>query len=138
MDPHATPALIVSDRDYRRLEALLASDAAQSSPVRDRLEQELLRAELRAPADVPADVVTMNTVVVCTDESTGVERRLQLVYPRDADSASGKVSVLAPVGAALLGLSVGQSIDWPIPGGRTTNLRVTAIEYQPEASGLPE
>jgi regulator of nucleoside diphosphate kinase len=122
----ATPPLIVSTSDYARLEALLASDAGAASPIAAQLEQELLRAELREPAEVPADVVTMNSEVVCADESAGTERRLRLVYPRDADAASGRISVLAPVGAALLGLSVGQSIDWPLPGGRRTRLRVTS------------
>lgn len=131
MEPHAAPPLIISTRDYRRLEALLQSEAGAASPVADRLEQELLRAELLEPPQVPADVVTMESDVVCIDEISGTERRLRLVYPRDADAAAGHVSVLAPVGAALLGLSVGQSIEWPLPGGRTTRLKVTAIASQP-------
>lgn len=135
MEPQAAPPLIISTRDYRRLEALLQSDAGAASPVADRLEQELLRAELREPPQVPADVVTMDSDVVCIDESSGTERRLRLVYPRDADAAAGHVSVLAPVGAALLGLSVGQSIEWPLPGGRTTRLKVTAITSQPGGTG---
>jgi regulator of nucleoside diphosphate kinase len=57
------------------------------------------------------------------------------VYPKDADADAGKISVLAPVGSALLGLRVGQSIDWPGNDGRTLKLKVTAIHYQPEAAG---
>jgi regulator of nucleoside diphosphate kinase len=57
------------------------------------------------------------------------------VYPHDADVDQGKVSVLAPVGSALLGLSVGQSIRWPLPGGKTRHLGVVTVSYQPEAAG---
>lgn len=132
------PALIISARDARRLEALIASPQAEGSAVAEALEDELLRAEVREPQDIPADVVTMNSKVVCIDETSGVERTLQLVYPDGAQASEHAVSVLAPVGAALLGLSVGQSIEWPLPGGRRTRLRVDRIIYQPEASGLPE
>jgi regulator of nucleoside diphosphate kinase len=135
---NASPRLIMSVQDARRLEALIASPRAQGSATAQQLEDEIARADLREPADIPADVVTMNSEVVCLDESTGVERRLRLVYPDAADAAAHYVSVLAPVGAALLGLAVGQSIDWPMPGGRTSRLRVERVLYQPEASGLPE
>jgi regulator of nucleoside diphosphate kinase len=87
---------------------------------------------------VPPDVVTMNSQVVCIDETTGAEHTLRLVYPDMADVARQYVSVLAPMGAALLGLSIGQAIDWPMPGGRTSRLRVERVLYQPEASGLAE
>lgn len=132
------PSIVVSVRDGRRLEALLSGRAGEGSLVAEALQQELDRADWREPDEIPADVVTMNSRVLCVDETTGAERELRLVYPPDADAAHGAVSILAPVGAALLGLSVGQSIDWPLPGGRTTRLRVSAVLYQPEASGLPE
>ena len=60
---------------------------------------------------------------------------MTLVYPHDADGTPGKVSILAPVGSALLGLRTGQAIDWPMPGGNSTRLRVLEIRYQPEAAG---
>ena len=84
---------------------------------------------------MPADVVTMNSTVDCIDDISGDTHPVTLVYPRDADAAAGRVSVLAPVGSALLGLSVGQQIDWQAPGGRALRLRVVAIRYQPEAAG---
>ena len=134
----AAPRLIMSERDARRLEALVASAAARGLAVASQLEDEIARADVRAPGDIPADVVTMNSDVVCVDDSTGVEHRLRLVYPDAANAAGHHVSVLAPVGAALLGLAVGQSIDWPMPGGRVARLRVVRVPYQPEAAGLPE
>lgn len=131
----ALPPIIVSSHDVRRLEALLASPLAAASPIAAQLEAELVRAEVCAPDAVPADVVTMNSEVECIDEDGGVERRLRLVYPNDADADAGRISVLAPVGAALLGLSAGQSIAWPLPGGKISRLRVRRVVDQPEAAG---
>ena len=90
------------------------------------LEAELARAEIRQASDVPADVVRMNSTVICEDETSGVRHDVRLVYPGEGIS-DGDVSILAPVGAALLGLRAGQTIEWPLPGGRTTRLRVTSV-----------
>lgn len=76
----------------------------------------------------------MNSTVVRVDETSGETHPLTLVYPRDADAAAGKVSVLALVGSALLGLSAGQQIDWQAPGGRPLRLKVVAVEYPPESA----
>jgi regulator of nucleoside diphosphate kinase len=124
--------LIISVRDARRLEALLAGPAAKGSSVAPLLEAELVRAELREPADIPPDTVTMHSEVVCVEESSGVQHRLRLVYPNETGDAVGNVSVLAPLGAALIGLSVGSAIDWPLPGGRTARVRVAEVLWQPE------
>jgi regulator of nucleoside diphosphate kinase len=132
------PKLIVSVNDARRLEAMLAGPTARGSSVAPLLEAELLRAELREPAEIPPDTVTMHSEVVCVEETSGVEHRLRLVYPHEAGEGEGTVSVLAPLGAALLGLSVGSSIEWPLPGGRSTRVRVVQVVWQPEASGLAE
>ena len=129
------PDLVISAHDARRLEALIASRAADGGDVVQALEAELLRADVRDPGDIPPDVVTMNSIVRCTDASDGSVRELHLVYPDQADAARGRVSVLAPVGAALLGLRTGAGIDWPLPGGRTARLRVDAVLRQPEAEG---
>ena len=81
------------------------------------LQAELDRAEVVGHDEVPAGVVTMNSRVHCREESSGKDYHLTLVYPQDA-GAEGTVSILAPVGSALLGLSVGQHIDWAAPGGK--------------------
>ena len=130
-----SPPITVSSRDLERLERLLEAPAVAALPAAAALGHELERANVVAPADMPADVVTMNSEVTCEDEVSGETHRLTLVYPPDADVDQHKVSVLAPVGTALLGLSVGQSIDWNAPGGRSLRLRVTGIDYQPEAAG---
>lgn len=129
------PTPTLSSRDLDRLEQLLESPAMAANPAAAALAAELERANVVEPEDMPADVVTMNSQVTCVDDVGGETHRLTLVYPRDADVEHHRVSVLAPVGTALLGLSVGQSIDWNAPGGRSLRLRVTAIDYQPEAAG---
>lgn len=83
----------------------------------------------------PGNVVTMNSRVVFKDEETSESREVSLVYPKDSDPQQGRISVFAPVGAALLGLSVGQTIDWPLPQGRLKRYRVVEVVYQPEAAG---
>jgi len=108
---HAKPRLIMSVRDVRRLEALLAGPKGRGAATAELLEGEIVRADLREPADIPPNVVTMNSEVLCRDEGGRAERRLRLVYPEAAGAAPENVSVLAPVGAALSGLSEGQSSD---------------------------
>ena len=127
--------IILSRLDVERIEALLETPTLKDSPMARKLREEFDRAEIVEPAQMPHDVVSMNSSADCVEESGNKRHSLTLVYPKDADADAGKVSVLAPVGSALLGLRVGQSIDWPGHGGRTLKLRVTAIHYQPEAAG---
>ena len=118
------PSLIVSRLDCDRLDALL--DALPSAgPDTHRLREELDRADIVEPDQVPPDVITMNSVIRFVDEDSGVEREIALVYPREADIARGRVSVLSPVGMALLGLRIGQTIEWPTPAGNRLRLTVT-------------
>lgn len=134
MPTTATP-ITLSRLDVQRIEQLLDAPAMRDSPVAERLRAELDRADIVEPGDLPADVVSMNSSAECVDESSDKHYTLTLVYPRDADMNAGRVSILAPVGSALLGLRVGQTIDWPGQGGRTIRLKVTAINFQPEAAG---
>ena len=97
------------------------------------LANELERAIVVPAERIPRDVVTMNSRLIYADESAGTAREVVLVFPSEADPWSGRVSVLAPVGCALLGLRVGQSIDWNLPNGRRHRLRVERILYQPQS-----
>lgn len=133
MDP--TAPIIVSSFDLQRLEQLIEQPAYRNFIGSEALLAELARAKVVAPGEIPNDVVTMNSTARVEDELSGKSHELTLVYPRDADGSPDKVSVLAPVGSAMLGLRVGQSIQWQVPGGRELRLRVAAIRYQPEASG---
>jgi regulator of nucleoside diphosphate kinase len=129
------PRIVLSRFDHERLERLL--DKVGPRPDLDALREEIERAEIVEPESVPRNVVTMNSVVQFVDEESGRESEVKLVFPGHADVESHRISVLAPVGSALLGLSVGLSIDWPLPNGRTRRLRVVAVTYQPEAAGDP-
>lgn len=128
------PPIIVSSLDRQRIEHILSTPGHRMTPGIDALSDELDRADIVEPVDMPANVVTMNSTVRFVDETSGGEFELTLVYP-EASGAPGTVSVLAPVGSALLGLSVGQSISWQVPGGRLLRLRILDVVYQPEARG---
>lgn len=129
-----TPSIILTRLDVQRLERLIATQD-ENSPGVQALQAELDRAEQVVGHDeVPAGLVTMNSRVHCREEGSGKDYHLKLVYPQDA-GVEGTVSVLAPIGSALLGLQVGQHIDWPAPGGKTLKLTLLAVEYQPEAAG---
>jgi regulator of nucleoside diphosphate kinase len=128
------PPIVISTLDMERIEALLERMPPAQASQYEALRGELDRAEVVEPAQIPADVVTMNSVVTFKDDDSGDELTISLVYPAGA-GAPGTVSIFAPVGSALLGLKVGQHIEWPTPDGRHRHLRVLDIEYQPEASG---
>jgi regulator of nucleoside diphosphate kinase len=127
--------VILTSQDFDRLEALLGSMPAAAFPGRAALQAELERAEIVEPENVPPDVVTMNSTVRFKLLETGEEFLLTLVYPKDVQGQSDRISVLAPVGSALLGLSVGNELEWPRPGGGVSTVRVVEVAYQPERAG---
>lgn len=131
-------AIYVTDVDWERLEALLAD--AQSHVRRDRehlreLAEALGRACVVACNEIPADVVTMNSQVRLRDEDAGTDMVLNLVYPESANLRRGKVSILAPIGAALLGSRVGDAVEW-IVHRRLCRLHIERIMYQPKWSWI--
>jgi len=130
------PSITVSTLDAERLERLLDAIPDAAFPGKADLVGELERAALVAPEDVPPTVVTMNSTVRFRVESAPGELELTLVYPKDADAAGGKLSILAPVGSALLGLSQGDEIAWPKPGGGELKVRIVEVVYQPERAGI--
>lgn len=130
-----TQSIVISSLDLQRIEDLLEQPAHRDSNGAALLRDELARANILEPGEMPGDVVTMNSTASVVDETSGETRELSLVYPREADGGASKVSILAPVGSAMLGLRIGQSIDWQVPGGRALRLRIKGISYQPEASG---
>ena len=110
--------LIISDQDYARLSRLAHNEL---------LEDELSRAVV-VPADqVPINVVRMNSRVTYLDESNGLSREVELVFPENVDLKYGKISVLSPVGSALLGLEEGQSIEWSFPNDPSRRLKVVSV-----------
>ena len=131
---NSSPTITITRLDMQRLERLLDS-LDEFGPGAEALQAELDRAEVVGHDEVPAGVVTMNSRVHCREQSSGKDYHLTLVYPKDANADEGKISILAPVGSALLGLQVGQHIDWPAPGGKTLKMELLAVEDQPKDGG---
>jgi regulator of nucleoside diphosphate kinase len=129
------PNIVISTLDAERLERLLSRLSAAAFPGKADLEGELERAEVVRPEDVPPTVVTMNSTVRFKVSGSDEEFCLTLVYPDDIDATGSKISILAPVGSAMLGLSEGDEIEWPRPGGGTLSVRITGLSYQPERTG---
>ena len=129
------PPIVVSSLDMERLETLLDSLPAAQAGTRDILLDELGRAELVEPEDMPQDVVTMNSRVRFVLDDAPQAFDMSLAYPKDVDGAGDKLSVLTPVGSALLGLKVGDSIAWTRPDGGRFDVTVREIVYQPERAG---
>ncbi len=128
------PPIVIAATDHRRLSDL-ATAAEQAMPdVAEFLSGELDRAAVVAPDQLPDDVVRMNSRVEFRDEERGEIRRVTLVYPGQQDLAAGTLSVLTPVGVALLGLSVGQSISWLTRLGRRKRLTVLAVDQAAPAA----
>lgn len=129
------PSIIVSSTDLERLEGLLSLPAFRSRSDLDGLRDELERADVREPADMPPDVITMNSRARFLEQNTSREYELTLAYPKDARAEEGRVSIFSPAGSALLGLSAGQIIDWKTPDGNAIRLQVLEVTWQPEANG---
>ncbi|MEF9943902.1 MAG: nucleoside diphosphate kinase regulator [Burkholderiaceae bacterium] len=130
------PSITISSLDYERLSELLASQPNKNTAAIATLQSELDRAHVVEPAEMPPDVVSMNSRVSFAMEPGDKRFEMELVYPRDADGSVQRISVLAPVGAALLGLSVGQRIEWPAPDGKSITVRILEVTYQPERAGV--
>jgi regulator of nucleoside diphosphate kinase len=127
--------IFVTEDDAHKLRTLLVGVRERS--VRDRehlrqLDDELDRARLVPASEIPADVVTMNSELALRDLDTGEEMVFRVVFPSEANADQQRISVLAPLGTAVLGYRAGDAIEWVVPG-RTRRLRIESVLYQPEA-----
>jgi len=129
----ARPPIIISTMDLHRLEKLFEDQAANSFAGMAELEAELVRAQLVEPAAIPADVVSMNSSVRFSVD--GQEYVRTLVYPAALNDTDQQISVMAPVGSAMLGMREGSSIGWPRHGGGSMNVTIERIISQPEREG---
>jgi regulator of nucleoside diphosphate kinase len=129
------PAITLSSLDVERIEALLDQPAQRDTALAQHLFDELARAEVLAPQAMPPGVVTMNSTVRFEIDAPREQFCLTLAYPRDMPRLDNGISILTPVGAALLGLSVGDSIAWPRPDGQLQQVRLLEVVYQPERAG---
>lgn len=129
--------IYITKFDLHRLKELVDVSLAfkeQDRGYLESLQHELDRAHIVEPAEVPHDVVTMNSRVRLRNVETGEETVYTLVFPAEAKIQENRLSVLAPIGTAILGYRVGDTVDWQVPAG-TRTVRIEEILYQPEAVG---
>jgi regulator of nucleoside diphosphate kinase len=127
----------ITEPDYHRLSGLIEITRERNGVDREylnKLEAELDRAEIVDPKQIPADVVTMRSKVRLKDLVSGEANIYSLVFPTEANFSEGKISILAPIGTAILGYKRGDTIEWPVPSG-VRRLKVDQILYQPESAG---
>lgn len=124
-------SLILTQADFQKLTSLIGSVNHESVRL---LEDEIGRAQVVADEELPQDVVSMNSKIVYQNLDTGKETTVTLVYPYDASIEENKISVLAPVGSALIGLRVGQVIEWPVPGGKKNRFKVISVLSQNQST----
>jgi regulator of nucleoside diphosphate kinase len=130
-------SIYITTQDKERLQDLLPVTAA-SGPRQQgdwkELAEELRRAVIVEPNEVPADVITMNSRADLVDLDTGESVTFTLVFPQDSYFEEEKISVLAPIGTGMLGYRVGDEFEWKVPGG-IRRMKVAKVHFQPEAAG---
>jgi regulator of nucleoside diphosphate kinase len=133
-----TNKIYISEFDLKRLKGLIkfAEERWDKRVLKnlEELDEELDRAEIFKPEEIPTNVITMNSTFRLIDLDSGEDFVYTLVFPAKADSGNGKISILAPVGTAVLGYRVGDTVEWNVPAG-LKKLWVKEIVYQPEAAG---
>ncbi len=130
--PVRRPAIIVAERDARRLDFLLGTGAAlRDADHLRQLRAELDRAVIVSAGEIPPGVVTMDSTVTVMDVTSGDRRHITLVYPHEASAELGRISVLAPLGTALLGYREGDEVEWRMPGG-LRRLRIESVRRPDE------
>ncbi len=129
--------IYITEFDYKRLKKLtiVVNEFTYDGPdyIRD-LNDELEKASRVKPEKIPPDIVTMNSKIRMLDLDNDEEVVFTLVFPEDADIDSGRISIMSPVGTAILGYSEGDIVEWPVPGG-TSRIKIEEILYQPEKAG---
>ena len=125
------PPIHLSEADYDVIADLALAMQKRAPDLAQLILDEINRAKVHSAGSLPKDVVTLGSEVAFQDDSTGEERRLQLVLPQDADIGADRISIMTPVGAGLIGMSVGREISWPTPDGRPRILRILEVKQQP-------
>jgi len=126
--------IYITDNDMKRLKELIMEAGNGNKKYLRELKDELDKGEVVDSRDIPNNIITMNSKVRLRDINTQKEMICWLVFPDDSNADQGKISILAPIGTALLGYKVGDIIEWKVPAG-LTKLKVEEILYQPEAAG---
>jgi regulator of nucleoside diphosphate kinase len=131
------PSIFITTKDAVKLRKLIRkayhSDYRGSDYLK-KLAEEIEKASVVQPDQIPSDVITLNSTARLVDQETNEEMIYTLVFPEDAEVTQGKISILAPIGTAMLGYKAGDTFEWDTPGGKRI-IRVKEILYQPEAAG---
>lgn len=130
-------SIYITEQDHERLSSLIESNRGGSAADMEyllTLADELDRAEIVDSKEIPADVITMRSQVRLKDLVSGEANIYSLVFPTEANVSEGKISILAPIGTAILGYKRGDTIEWPVPSG-LRRIKVDEVLYQPEAAG---
>ena len=131
------PSIFITTKDAEKLRKLIREafhSEYRGSDYLKELAEEMEKASVVNPDQIPSDVITLNSTARLVDQEANEEMVYTLVFPEDADISKGKISVLAPIGTAMLGYKTGDTFEWDTPGGKRV-LRVKQVLYQPEASG---
>jgi regulator of nucleoside diphosphate kinase len=129
--------IYITEFDHQRLKTLIAEaeyTEYRGSEYLKNLDAELDLGKIVRPEEVPPDVVTMNSRLLLLDMELNEEEEMTLVFPEEADLSQHKISVLAPIGTAMLGRRVGDVFEWQAPAG-SIHMQIKELLYQPEASG---
>jgi len=132
--PVTCRGIFITQRNLKRLRALIKIYNGNDAPHLEHLEDELDDAKVVEPKDIPSDIVTMNSVVRIKDLDTDEEKTFALVLPDKAKMSENRLSIMAPIGAALIGYREGDEIEWKIPSG-IKKFQIAEILYQPERLG---
>jgi len=127
------PKIVVRQSDYDRLQGLASAAQSRNPEIAEALADELDRAGVVADGKISNNIVRMGSTVEYRSDIDGV-RTVSLVFPGEADIAMGRVSILTPIGTALLGLSPGQSIDWTARDGRRHQLTIVSVSQETQAT----
>ncbi|EEQ93611.1 nucleoside diphosphate kinase regulator [Brucella sp. ZJ1_1] len=127
------PNIVVSEIDYERLMGLATNVSERLEEIAEELMAELDRAKVVPAKRLPQDVIHMGSTVEFRSND-GQQRRVALVYPGEADIAQGKISILTPIGTALIGLAPGQSISWTARDGKQHELNVLSVSNEVEVA----
>lgn len=129
--------IVMSKLDYERIQKAI-NDAKQSRSLQaseaGNLLKELKSAKIVEPSEIPANIVTMNSIVKVSFLNTNKTVQFQIAYPQEANLKEHKISILSPIATALIGYKIGDEIEWIVPAG-LTKIKIEEIIYQPEAAG---
>lgn len=128
------PCIVMTSSDHQKLSDLIAELRRKNNRIPETLQDlvaELNRAELRVPSEITPNIITMNSQVRVRDLESGESIEFTLVFPDEADTEEGRISILAPLGTAVLGYKTGDVFDWKVPAG-IRKFQIEAVLYQPE------